>query len=172
MWHVETDYFALFMFIVMLIKRGRRQKDTTRQDKMFAAVLWVSILSVVCDLVASEAMNAADNWWFYQISMTVYVMTVPALAVMWMCYELSVIRWEDSRRQPQRIAAVLAPYGLYLGLAASNPSTSLFFCLTEDTQYSRGPLLIPVGVGSLIGYSLVGILLALGVRSHHIGRDP
>lgn len=84
MWHIETDYFALFMFIVMLIKRGRRQKGTTRQDKMFAAVLWVSILSVVCDLVASEAMNAADNWWFYQISMTVYVMTVPALAVMWM----------------------------------------------------------------------------------------
>ncbi len=171
MWHIETDYFALFMFIVMLIKRGRRQKGTTRQDKMFAAVLWVSILSVVCDLVASEAMNAADNWWFYQISMTVYVMTVPALAVMWMCYELSVIRWEDSRRQPQRMAAVLAPYGLYLGLAASNPSTSLFFCLTEDMQYSRGPLMIPVGIGSLIGYSLVGILLALIFRRRIFPRS-
>ena len=57
MWHVETDVFALAVFIVMLVRNHKLRTEHTQQDRIYNAILWVSILSVTSDIVSSEAMN-------------------------------------------------------------------------------------------------------------------
>ena len=79
-WHVETDYFALIIFVIMLVRNRNFQTERTQQDQMFRIVLWVSIFSALIDLISSEAMNQASDWWFYQISLTIYYVTMPLLA--------------------------------------------------------------------------------------------
>lgn len=58
MWRVETDFFALAIFLIMLIKERpghRTEKDI--QSRTFYLVLILSIVNVVIDIVSSVAMN-------------------------------------------------------------------------------------------------------------------
>ncbi len=87
MWHVETDVFALAVFIIMLIKNHLYRKNShDLQGKAFYLVLIFSIISNVIDIISSTAMNHCTNWWVYQILMTIYVITMPMLAAVWVCY--------------------------------------------------------------------------------------
>lgn len=66
MWHVETDIFALAVFIIMLIKNHLYRKDQDDiQGKAFYLVLIFSIISNVIDIISSAAMNSIHNWWGY-----------------------------------------------------------------------------------------------------------
>ena len=56
MWHVETDYFALAVFLIMLIKKRRIKMDINFQDNVFSMVLILSIISVTVDIIASTVM--------------------------------------------------------------------------------------------------------------------
>lgn len=74
MWHVETDFFALAVFVIMLIKNHLYRKDKQDlQGKAFYYLLIFSIVSNLIDIVSSLAMNGVSNWWLYQITMTLYV---------------------------------------------------------------------------------------------------
>ncbi len=100
MCHVETDVFALAVFIIMLIKNHLYRKNNhDLQGKAFYLVLIFSIISNVIDIISSVAM--------------------------------------------------------------SNPFTELFFHLTKDMKYSRGIFFMPVGVGFIMLYSAIGLLLVL-----------
>jgi hypothetical protein len=90
-WHVETDYIALLLFVVMLVKNHRIKQDTSIRHQMFSWVLIISIFSVVVDIVSSTVMNECKNWWFYQIIMTFYVMTMPLLAAAWEGYSITLV---------------------------------------------------------------------------------
>ncbi len=46
-------------------------------------------------------------------------------------------------------------------LAVTNPFTGLFFKLTKDMVYSRGILFMSVGIGSIMFYSAVGLVMVL-----------
>ena len=92
MWHVETDVFALAVFIIMLIKKHLyRKSNNDLQGKAFYLVLLFSIFSNVIDIISSTAMNDCTNWWVYQILMTIYVITMPMLAAVWVCYAYVLI---------------------------------------------------------------------------------
>ena len=54
---------------------------------------------------------------------------------------------------------------------AMNPRTEWFFHLTNDMQYSRGALFMPVGVGFIMFYSAVGLLQALVHWKHIVPRS-
>ena len=164
MWHVETDYFALAVFLIMLIKKQRIKKGATFQDNVFSMVLVLSLISVTVDIIASTAMNHVTNWWLYQCTMTGYIITMPMLAAIWVCYTIALIYHDDTKKVRRSILAVLTPFFLYMILALSNPFTSLFFHLTETIEYSRGPLFMPVGVGLIMLYSIVGIIVVLWNR--------
>ena len=164
MWHVETDYFALAVFLIMLIKKRRIKMDINFQDNVFSMVLILSIISVTVDIIASTVMNDVTNWWIYQLIMTVYVVTIPMLAAVWVCYTVTLIYHDSIKKVKCMIAAVLTPFLIYMVLALSNPVTSWFFHLTKDIEYARGPLFIPVGVGLIMVYSIVGIVLVLWNR--------
>jgi len=43
MWHVETDVFALAVFIVLLVRNHKLRTEHTQQDRIYNAILWVSI---------------------------------------------------------------------------------------------------------------------------------
>ena len=163
MWHVETDYFALAVFVIMLLKEHtQRKKQHDIQDNAFYFVLIVSIINVVIDIVSSLAMNYATQWWPYQISMTAYVTSMPLLAFVWTCYAYVLIHKDLSVRTINRnLLWLMVPYVLFLLAALSNPFTGLFFKLSPDMEYSRGILFMPVGVGSIMFYSAVGLLLVL-----------
>ena len=62
------------------------------------------------------------------------------------------------------IGCLLIPYVIYALAALTNPATGLFFHLTQDMEYSRGILFMPVGVGSIMFYSVLGLLLVIWNR--------
>ena len=163
MWHVETDYFALAIFVMMLLKeRSQRGKRSDTQSNAFYLVLIVSILNVIIDIVSSLAMNLALHWWPYQITMTIYTASMPLLAAIWVCYAYALIHKDYTIKHLNRdMIAILAFYGVYALLALSNPFTELFFHLSKDMKYTRGVLFIPLGVGSIMAYSAFGLILVL-----------
>ena len=167
MWHVETDVFALAVFVIMLIKNHlyRKNQKNERYDfqgKSFYLVLVFSIATNLIDIFASLAMNSATNWWVYQILMTLYVMSMPLLAAVWVSYAYVLIHQGAQGSSFQRKHALLMlPYILYALLAATNPFTGLFFKLSPDMEYTRGILFMPVGVGAIMFYSALGYVLVM-----------
>lgn len=161
MWHVETDVFALAVFIMMLIKNHLyRQDQDDRQGKAFYLVLVFSIITNVIDIISSISMNHATNWWLYEITMTVYVMSMPLLAAVWVCYAYVLIhQYKNTKDIMKRLTLLMIPYIIYALVAASNPFTGLFFKLSTDMVYSRGILFMPIGVGSIMLYSVIGLIL-------------
>lgn len=167
MWHVETDVFALAVFVIMLIKNHlyRKNQKNERYDfqgKSFYLVLIFSIATNLIDIIASIAMNHATNWWVYQILMTLYVISMPLLAAVWVSYAYVLIHQGNQGPSFQRKHTLLMfPYILYALLAASNPFTGLFFKLSPDMEYTRGILFMPVGVGMIMFYSALGYVLVM-----------
>lgn len=169
MWHVETDLFAMAVFLIMLIKehglrkeRKRRNEERDVQADAFYMVLIYSIISDGIDIISSTAMNEMTNWWLYQIAMTIYVISMPLLAAVWTGYAYVMSHKEYTLQQLQRkIGYMFIPYGIYALVALTNPFTGLFFHLTDDMEYSRGVLFMPVGVGSIMFYSVLGLLLVI-----------
>lgn len=164
MWHVETDYFALAIFLIMLVKEYIQRKENQNyndlQSHAFFLVLVFSIINVGIDIISSIAQNEFQDWWSYELFMTIYVMSMPLLAVVWVIYTYIMIHHDMTFPQmKRRLAYLLAPYGGYMMLAATNPVSSLFFNLTTDIHYSRGPMFMSVGVGFIMLYSFMGILL-------------
>ena len=173
MWHVETDVFALVVFLIMLIKEAGLRKERRRKLKLgigeldvqsssFFYLLVFSIIGDGIDILSSIAMNCADNWWLYQIFMTIYVASMPLLAVVWVSYAYVIIHSDYSLKRLLRwIGIMVIPYILYILVALSNPFTGLFFKLSSDMEYERGILFMPVGVGFIMLYSALGLFLAV-----------
>ena len=162
MWHVETDFFALAVFLIMLIKEhSQRKNNDDPQGNAFYLVLIFSIISDVIDIASSLAMNFPINWWGYELLMTVYVMSMPLLAAVWVAYSYVLIHRDYSREKIRKdIASLMIPYAIYILLAATNPFSGWFFKLTKDMEYSRGPLFMSMGVGFIMLYSVIGFVLA------------
>jgi hypothetical protein len=163
-WHVETDYIALLLFVVMLVKNHRIKQDTSIRHQMFSWVLIISIFSVVVDIVSSTVMNECKNWWFYQIIMTFYVMTMPLLAAAWEGYSITLVSGENRNEVFRRVKLSLIPYVVFCALAVTNPWTELFFHLSKTMVYSRGVLFVPMGIGLYTAYSLAAIAVVLRGR--------
>lgn len=163
MWRVETDFFALAIFLIMLIKERpghRTEKDI--QSKTFYLVLILSIVNVVIDIVSSVAMNDITNWWAYQILMTVYVASMPLLAAVWVAYAYVIIHKDFTpKRMNRHIFIVMIPYIIFFISALTNPFTGLYFKLSENIEYERGILFMPVGVGIIMYYSVFGLIMVL-----------
>ena len=166
MWHVETDFFAMAIFLIMLIKEHlqRRQRRSERdvQASAFYLVLIFSIVNDAIDILSSLAMNDLPGWWAYETIMTVYVASMPLLAAVWVAYAYVLIHKEYPVKRLRRdITFLMIPYAIYILLALSNPFTGLFFRLSETMEYTRGIFFMPVGVGFIMLYSAVGMLLVL-----------
>ena len=161
MWHVETDLFALAVFMIMLIKEHTLRKEHgDTQSQAFYFVLVFSIISDVIDIISSTAMNYVTNWWLYQIAMTIYVISMPLLAAVWVGYAYVLIHKEwPLRKILKSILYIMIPYVLYALVACTNPFTGLFFHLSKDMEYSRGILFMPVGVGFIMLYSGIGLFV-------------
>ena len=166
MWHVETDYFAFALFAIMLYKNRKLKKDHSFRDNVFYYVILASVFNVIVDIISSTAMNDATNWWIYQLTMTLYAITMPMLASIWVCYTSALIHDGESQRELQRrFAVILIPFAIYTVLALTNPFTGLFFKLTAAMEYTRGPLFMPLGVGMIMVYSAIGIVMVIKNRS-------
>lgn len=166
-WHIETDYFALALFLVMLIKNKRNRQNTGVEYAAFFRVLLMSLFSVSWDILASITMECATNWWLYQIIVTIYVMTIPLLAAGWVCYAAILVadkdgeKFADPKAMTRQITLLTTPYLAFCAVAAFNPLTGWFFTLSSDMVYARGPLFFSVGLGLSVLYSLVGIFLVV-----------
>lgn len=166
MWHVETDLFALIVFLIMLLKEnGLRREQKDKQGDAFYLVLLFSIVSCLIDIISSLVMNTGTNWWVYQIVVTLYVASMPLLAVVWVGYSYVLIHKEyPLKRLIRDISFLCIPYGIFVLLVLSNPYSGLFFHLSPAMEYSRGILFMPVGVGSIMLYSALGLFLVFWNR--------
>ena len=132
------------------------------QSDAFYVVLLLSIVSVIIDLVSSTAMNMASNWWVFQITMTVYVVSMPLLAATWVGYAYVLIHKDDPLGETlKKMSVIMLLYAAYSLLALTNPFTGLFFTLSESIEYKRGVLFMSVGVGFIMLYSFIGLILIL-----------
>ena len=172
MWHVETDYFALAIFFIMFVKEFT-QKAAKRdaQSNAFFMVLVFSIINVIIDIISSIAMNEATDWWLYEICMTTYVASMPLLAAVWVAYAYVTIHKNDGTQKLKRgIMTLMAPYIAYVFIAIPNPVTGWFFRLSSSMEYARGPLFMSVGVGFIMMYSILGMLLVIINRKKILPR--
>ena len=160
-WHIESDIIALLLFIIMLIKNRRTQRSVTLQHKAFFVVLIISILAVMIDIISSLAMNYTDNWWYYQIIMTIYIISMPLIAVAWYGYSVTLISNKDDATILKIIKFSMIPYICYIAVAVTNPVTELFFSLSKDMVYSRGPLLTTLGVSTILLYSVMAVCMII-----------
>lgn len=173
MWHVETDIFALAVFLIMWIKESSLRRERIQKQKLgiaekdvqsdaFYYVLILSMVTDLIDIISSTAMNDVTNWWVYQITMTIYVITMPLLPAIWVAYAYILINKSKPLKTSQRkISMIMIPYAVYSLVALSNPFTGLFFKLSETIEYQRGILFMPVGVGFIMLYSAIGLLLVI-----------
>lgn len=105
MWHVETDCFALAIFLIMLIKESpERTRKRDRQSNAFFLVLLFSIVNVTIDIISSLAMNQSTEGWMYEYAMTLYVASMPLLAAVWMCYAYVLIHRDGTHREITRVS--------------------------------------------------------------------
>jgi len=162
MWHTETDLFALLLFIIMLIKSLRRKGQRDRQQKLLMIVLGVSMLNCVVDFISSTAMNLNNNWLLYEVSLTLYFALMPTVTAAWIVYMLVLIHsYQCSTRIRQQLFLVLLPVICYFILAISNPWNSLFFSLSKDMQYTRGPMFWPLAIYFYSAYSMLGLVILI-----------
>ena len=166
MWHVETDFFALAIFLIMLIKeRPSHRLEQDVQGRAFFVVLVISIINVIVDIVASIAQNDITQWWPYEILMTIYVATMPLLAAVWVGYTYVLTHRDQPFATLHRGVRLLTiPYVAFALLALTNPATELFFHLSSAMSYERGTLFMPVGVGMIMLYSVLGLYLVIRHR--------
>lgn len=173
MWHIETDIFALAVFLIMFIKefklrrerKDRERKGIDKKDLQSDAFYLVLVLSIICgaiDIVSSVAMNDITNWWVYEILMTMYVVSMPLLAAVWSIYAYVLVHngWQ-TRRVMRNIFFIMLPYIAYVLIAVTNPFTGLFFTLSDEIEYARGILFMPVGVGAIMFYSAIGLVIVI-----------
>ena len=166
MWHVETDFFALAIFLIMLIKeRPSHRLEQDVQGRAFFIVLIISIVNVIIDIVASIAQNDITQWWPYEILMTLYVATMPLLAAVWVGYTYVLTHRDKPFASIHRgVCLLMIPYAVFALLALTNPATELFFHLSSAMNYERGALFMPVGVGMIMLYSVLGLYLVIRNR--------
>lgn len=161
-WHIETDFVALAIFIVLFIKAVvlNKQKDFT--DRTFCLALVIGTASTVVDIFSSTIMNNLTGWWIYEISMIIYGLFAPALTIVWVLYTVALLYRDNVSKAKRVIALFLIIYAAYAVVIVTNPLHSLYFSLSPEMVYARGPLFLPLVVGSQMFYALIGILLILG----------
>ncbi len=160
-WHIETDAIAVLIFMVLLVKALILNKQKTFTDRAFVIANILGLCSTVIDIFSSTVMNRLTNWWVYEISMILYGISAPMLTVLWVIYTVSIIYQWESKKGRRAINIFLTPYLIYIVVCLTNPLHSLMFSLSENMEYARGPLFIPVGVGSQMLYALIGGLLVI-----------
>ncbi len=168
-WHIETDAIAILIFAVLLVKALVLNKQKTFTDRAFILANILGLCSTAVDIFSSTMMSSLTNWWIYQISMILYGIFAPMLTVLWVIYTVSLIYHGNSKKSRRVINLLLTPYIIYIVMCVTNPVHSLLFSLSENMEYSRGPLFIPLGVGSQMLYAFIGGLL---VFVHSKKLDP
>lgn len=136
MWHVETDFLVLAIFLIMLIKEWARQREEKDvQGRAFFQVLIISIFNVLVDILSSIAMNNLPNWWSYQLLMTLYVTTMPLLAAVWLAYAYVLIYKDRPLIKLRRnILLLMIPYFFLYHAGADKPVHRAVFPF--DTRYA------------------------------------
>lgn len=162
MWHTETDLFALLLFIIMLIKSLHQKGPRDPQQKLLMVVLGVSMLNCVVDFISSTAMNLNSNWLLYEISLTLYFALMPTVTAAWIVYMIVLINsYQCSTKIRLQLFLVLLPVICYFLLAISNPWNSLFFSLSKNMQYTRGPMFWPLAICFYSAYSMLGLVILI-----------
>ncbi|MCH3943320.1 MAG: ATP-binding protein [Atopobiaceae bacterium] len=161
MWHIETDFIALLVFVILAVKNRRFWGDDVKRNYAFLVVIIVGAAATLIDIISSYAMEFATTWLSYEGPMLLYLLSIPLPTIAWVGYLLCVIYSETWERTRVRVAVLFVPYAIYFGLVLGNPVTSLFFGLTPGLEYSRGPLFVPFVVGSYVFYAFAGAVVIL-----------
>jgi len=158
-WHIETDFVAIAIFLVLVIKSQLLNKQKNFTDKTFILANVLGIASTAVDIFSSTVMNNLTGWWFYEIGMIFYGLFAPLLTMLWVLYTITLVYRDDERKAKRVIYLFLIPYILYCLLVITNPIHELMFSLTKDMVYARGQLFIPLGIGSQMFYAATGTVL-------------
>ncbi len=159
-WHIETDYIAVAIFILLLFKAAVLNKEKNLTDRIYFFSLIVGLLGTATDIVSSAIMNDPRSWWSYEAGMVIYLLFAPLVTLVWIIYTASIIH-TDRGKMKRTTAIFTFPYIFYALLCLTNPLHELLFSLTPDLVYSRGPLFLWMVVGSQMLYAAMGTIMVL-----------
>ncbi len=159
-WHIETDFVAIAIFLVLIFKAFLLNKEKTFTDRTFALTLILGFWGTVIDIVSSSIMNHPRNWWVYEVSMIAYLLFSPLLTVVWVIYTVSLVEKEETKAK-RLVWIFVLPYFFYALLCVTNPAHELLFALNPELDYSRGPLFLWMVVGSQMFYAALGTVMIL-----------
>ena len=163
-WHVETDYIALLLFAVMLIRNRNEKRDRTLQHTLFYIVLVLSIISALIDSSSALALNLRSSWVLCDITLTLFMMTIPMLPLAWYYYSVALMDDRDDKAKIRHMKTVTIPFYVYMAIAATNPWNHWFYSLTPDMRYSREFLYYYLGITLMLIYSLMAIIVLIKGR--------
>ena len=160
-WHLETDVIALLLFVVMLIRNINETRDNTLQHKLFFMLLILSMISAGIDCLSAIALNLHNSWVFCDVTLTLFMMTIPMLSLVWYYYSFALMDKRSDEQKLRFMKLITIPYAIYIVIAATNPWNHWFFKLTEDMVYSRASLYYYLGISLMLIYSIMSIAVLI-----------
>lgn len=164
-WHVETDVVALMLFVIMLIRNISEKRNKDLQYRVFFIVLIMSIISAAVDSASALALNMRESWICCDITLTLFMMTIPMLPLAWYCYSIVLMDDRDDRTKIRIMKIAAIPFICYMVIAATNPINHWFYNLTDTMIYSRGTLYYSLGISMMLIYSVLAILVLIRGRN-------
>ncbi|MCQ2521852.1 MAG: EAL domain-containing protein [Lachnospiraceae bacterium] len=160
------DYVALAVYIVMLIANYGRTRKLGRIDRIFSALLIVSTITVVFDIIAVTFDRAgAGNLVFKNIFHIAYLETRMLILVV---YSLYISFVTDTRHKFFnkiwfRVVYIL-PQAFTIPLIITSPFTKrIFYFAGEMDLYTRGPLFVALYSNAIV-YGIFSILWIVMAR--------
>lgn len=144
MYNIWFDCSAVCMLVVILLAIYAKDSIPVRQNRIFALLVWVVLVSVISDLMAGAVNNMEIplgrlSYFAGVVSNLFYFLSRNTTSFLYLLYIMSVLNLESSKKLQK--ACLYAPFLTELVLIGLTPFFGWVFSLDGKGVYSRGPLL-------------------------------
>ena len=166
---VYFDICSIPVFLIILYICYARRMTKGNANRLFIAVVFVSLFSAAADL-GMEAMNNAAplterGYVVCVVSTYIYMILRNANNVLLLLFLLALTRTTFLLRKTWKKVGFFLPYACILGMLAQNPFTGSAFTVTREAGYTRGPLMLAF-YGIALIYGFVGFLYCIYCRRY------
>lgn len=163
------DICAIPLFLMILFVCFSRRMTNGTANRLFIAVVFLSLFSTAADL----GMEICDNMaplnetgrLVCEVSTYVYLILRNCNNAVLLLFLLALTRTTSLIRKWWVKIALCLPYGAVIGMLAQNLFTHNVFTVTSEVGYVRGPLIMAC-YGAALVYGLVGLAYCVYCRRY------
>ncbi len=155
------DLCAIPLFLMILIICYARRMTRGNANRLFLAMVFLSLFSAVADLGMEYADNhvplSQTGYFLCGLFTYVYLILRNATNAILLLFVLALTRTTTVIRKKWGRILFCLPYAVILVLLAINPFTHLAFTVTPEVGYARGPLMVVFyAISFLYGFTGLG----------------